>query len=189
LDQRQGHVGTGDTHVAVIHRAIFDQFLRHTLDEIAGNGESAPGITARFADNLRIYAHDLTRKVEQWPAAVAWIDRRIRLNGATDREILTISLMEAGMVGIIGGTVGLIISYLFQYVVNNALVGSATTADSISIMNVTISVSELGGSLVVIPTDLALIALGLATCIGIVAGLYPSLRAARMTTVVALKTE
>jgi putative ABC transport system permease protein len=109
--------------------------------------------------------------------------------GATDRDILTIFLMEAGMVGVIGGTVGLLISYLFQYVVNNAVMGASETADSISIMNVTISVSELGGSLVVIPTELALVALGLATCIGIAAGLYPSLRAARMTTVLALKTE
>jgi putative ABC transport system permease protein len=109
--------------------------------------------------------------------------------GATDREILTIFLLEAGMVGVIGGTVGLTISYLFQYIVNNAVMGSSATADSITIMNVTISVSELGGSLVVIPTELALTALGLATCIGIAAGLYPSLRAARMTTVIALKTE
>ncbi len=109
--------------------------------------------------------------------------------GATDRAILTIFLMEAGMVGIIGGSVGLLISYLFQYTVNNALMGSSNTVDTIEFMNVTISVSELGGSLVVIPTELALLALGLATCIGVAAGLYPSLRAARMTTVVALKTE
>jgi ABC-type antimicrobial peptide transport system permease subunit len=93
------------------------------------------------------------------------------------------------MVGVIGGTVGLLISYLFQYLVNTALLGSASSSDTISFMNVTISISELGGSLVVIPAELALMALALATCIGVAAGLYPSLRAARMTTVLALKAE
>ncbi|MCB9450239.1 MAG: ABC transporter permease [Anaerolineaceae bacterium] len=109
--------------------------------------------------------------------------------GASDRSILTIFLMEAGMVGIIGGVVGLVVSYLFQYLVNAAMLGSATSSDTISFMNVTISISELGGALIVIPTELAIVALALATCIGIAAGLYPSLRAARMTTVLALKTE
>ena len=86
----------------------------------------------------------------------------------------------------IGGTVGLLVCYLFQYVVNALLLGSASSSDSISFMNVTISVAELNGSLIVIPRELAL---GLATGIGVASGLYPSLRAARMLTVLALKTE
>lgn len=109
--------------------------------------------------------------------------------GATDRTILTVFLMEAGMVGVIGGTVGLLVCYLFQYLANALLMGASSSADSISFMNVTISVSELGGSLIVIPRELVLAALALATGIGVAAGLYPSLRAARMTPVLALKTD
>lgn len=52
-----------------------------------------------------------------------------------------------------------------------------------------VDTSQLSSGLVIIPTELALFALLLATAVGVVAGLYPALRAARMTTVVALKTE
>ncbi|PJF24289.1 MAG: peptide ABC transporter permease, partial [Phototrophicales bacterium] len=49
--------------------------------------------------------------------------------------------------------------------------------------------AQLGGGLVVIPSDLALFALALAMSVGIIAGLLPSLRAARMLTVQALRSE
>lgn len=105
--------------------------------------------------------------------------------GATDRAVLTIFLIEAGLVGLIGGLTGLAISYLLQYVVNTALAN--TTSGTISFLS--IRISQFDGSLIVIPGGLSLLALGLATSIGICAGLGPALRAARMTTVVALKTE
>ncbi len=109
--------------------------------------------------------------------------------GATDRAILTIFLIEAALVGLIGGTAGLAVCYGLEYAVNAALSNMGSSTDTISFMNTTISVSELSGNLIVIPPNLALSALGLAACIGIVAGLYPALRAARMTTVLALKSE
>ena len=109
--------------------------------------------------------------------------------GATDGAILTIFLVEASLVGIIGGASGLAVCYLFQYVVNTAVSDMGSSSDTISFMNTTISVSDLSGNLIVIPPELALAALGLAACIGVAAGLYPALRAARMTTVLALKAE
>jgi putative ABC transport system permease protein len=109
--------------------------------------------------------------------------------GATDGAILTIFLVEAGLVGLIGGTAGLSVCYLFQYAVNAALANMGNSSDTISFMNTTISVSQLSGNLIVIPPELALAALGMAACIGVVAGLYPAFRAARMTTVLALRSE
>ncbi|WP_119066519.1 ABC transporter permease [Aggregatilinea lenta] len=109
--------------------------------------------------------------------------------GATDRAILTIFLSEAGMVGLIGGIAGLGLCYVFQYGVNSVLNSMGTTSDTISFMNATISVSDLGGNLIAIPAQLALIALTLAAYVGIAAGLYPAYRAARMTTVLALKSD
>jgi ABC-type antimicrobial peptide transport system permease subunit len=109
--------------------------------------------------------------------------------GATDGAILTIFLVEAGLVGLIGGTAGLSVCYLFQYVVNAALANMGNSSDTISFMNTTISVSQLGGNLIVIPAELALVALAMAACIGVAAGLYPAFRAARMTTVLALRSE
>jgi ABC-type antimicrobial peptide transport system permease subunit len=109
--------------------------------------------------------------------------------GATDREVLTIFLIEAGLVGLIGGTAGLAVCYALQYGVNAALTNMSSSTETISFMNTSIAVSELSGNLIVIPANLALSALGLAACIGTAAGLYPALRAARMTTVLALKSE
>jgi ABC-type antimicrobial peptide transport system permease subunit len=43
--------------------------------------------------------------------------------------------------------------------------------------------------LLVIPPELTLFAMGLATAVGVVSGLLPALRAARMTPVLALKAE
>jgi putative ABC transport system permease protein len=105
--------------------------------------------------------------------------------GATDRAVLTVFLIEAGLVGLIGGISGLAISYLLQYVVNTLLANNLS--GTISIMS--INITQLNGSLIVIPAQLSILALGLATGIGIGAGLSPALRAARMTTVIALRTE
>lgn len=102
--------------------------------------------------------------------------------GATDRAIMTIFLLEAGMVGLLGGACGLAISYLVQYLANQLL-----TDLSFSFLSVSISGSS--SPLIAISSQLALFAVGLATCIGIGAGSYPAMRAARMTTVVALKTD
>lgn len=105
--------------------------------------------------------------------------------GATDQAVLTIFLIEAGMVGLLGGGAGLVISYGVESLVNS-FVAQASSA-SVSFLN--INISDLGGTLIAIPAELSLAALALATCIGIGAGFYPSMRAARMMTVTALKTE
>jgi len=108
--------------------------------------------------------------------------------GATDRDVLIVFLLEAALVGILGGLAGITAAYGLQNLINTAL-ANAPQEQSSGIMFLPVDVSQLGGELVVIPPELALFALALATSVGILAGLYPSLRAARMTTVTALKTE
>jgi ABC-type lipoprotein release transport system permease subunit len=49
--------------------------------------------------------------------------------------------------------------------------------------------SQIGGNLIIIPQELILFALVLATGVGIVAGLYPAWRAAKMPPVLALKQD
>ncbi len=107
--------------------------------------------------------------------------------GATDRDVLTVFLLEAGLVGLSGGIAGVVLSYGLQNLINSALTN--IQPDQSGVMFLPLDVSQLGGRLVVIPPELALFALVLATSVGIIAGLFPSLRASRMTTVVALKTE
>jgi putative ABC transport system permease protein len=110
--------------------------------------------------------------------------------GATDRDVLTVFLIEAALVGLAGGATGVGASLLIQNVINEAI-RSAPASQGGGVMFLPLDTSQLGssGGLIVIPTELALFALLLATGVGIFAGFYPALRAARMTTVVALKTE
>jgi putative ABC transport system permease protein len=107
--------------------------------------------------------------------------------GAKDRDVLTVFLVEAGLVGFSGGVAGVIVSYILQNLVNQALANAPTQQNGI--MFLPLDVSQIGGRLIIISPELAVFALALATSVGIAAGLYPSLRAARMLTVNALKTE
>lgn len=109
--------------------------------------------------------------------------------GATDRDVLTIFLVEAGLVGLVGGGAGVAIAYAVQSVVNQALQNAPTGEGGGGMMFLPIDVSATGGNLLVIPSELALFALALATLVGVFAGFYPALRAARMTTVMALKSD
>ena len=109
--------------------------------------------------------------------------------GATDRDVLTIFLIEAGLVGLVGGLSGLAVSYVIQNLINETVRNLPQGDQGGGLIFLPLDTSQIGGNLVVIPPELALFALALATSVGICAGLYPALRAARMTTVVALKSE
>ncbi|MEO8397991.1 MAG: hypothetical protein ABI700_33665 [Chloroflexota bacterium] len=89
------------------------------------------------------------------------------------------------MVGLLGGAVGLAVSYLLQSVGNEVL---SDLSASGSIILLSVSITSTSG-LISIPSDLALFAVALATLIGIGAGLYPAMCAAHMTTVLALKAD
>lgn len=108
--------------------------------------------------------------------------------GATDQAVLTIFLIEAGMVGLIGGGAGLLISYLLQSTGNSVLADMSASGALEGFLSVDLA-SDSSQSLITIPPELAFFAVALATLIGIMAGLYPATRAARMTTVLALKAD
>lgn len=107
--------------------------------------------------------------------------------GATDQDVMTIFLFEAGLVGLTGGLSGLGFSFLLQQLLNQVLANAANS--DIDLDSLPIDMSTIGDTVITIPPELAIIALVLATCIGIVAGIYPAFRAARMIPVLALKTD
>jgi putative ABC transport system permease protein len=107
--------------------------------------------------------------------------------GATDRDVLTVFLIEAGLVGFMGGLAGVGLSLFLQNVINQAVLNAPTGQQGG--IGLPFDTSQIGGNLVVIPTELTIFALILATAVGLGAGLYPALRAARLPPVIALKME
>lgn len=105
--------------------------------------------------------------------------------GARDSNILWIFLFEAAFVGFSGGFVGIIFATLLAEEVNRLLLSQADSITSLGFLPLNPSLMQ--GDLLLIPMSLNLFALALATGVGILAGLLPALRAARMSPVTALK--
>lgn len=107
--------------------------------------------------------------------------------GATNRNVLTIFLIEAGLVGFSGGVAGVGVALLIQNLINEGIKNIPQGSPATSFLP--IDPSKLGGNLVIIPPELLIFAILLATGVGLGAGLYPSLRAANLQPVIALKSE
>lgn len=102
--------------------------------------------------------------------------------GATNRDVLSIFLGEAGGIGFLGGLGGVIIGWLAGQVINVVAMAYLTN-----------QVSQSGGAppnfAISTPLWLPLFALAFATLVGLASGLYPALRAATLVPVTALKYE
>jgi putative ABC transport system permease protein len=112
--------------------------------------------------------------------------------GATDRDVMTIFLIEAALVGLVGGLSGVGLSLFLQNVINEALRNApAPNPDGAGggMMFLPFDTSQIGGNLFVIPPELSLFAVALATLVGVGAGLYPAWRASHLPPVIALKSE
>jgi putative ABC transport system permease protein len=92
-------------------------------------------------------------------------------------DIREMFLLEAGIIGFIGGLAGLVFSYGASYVLNKfagGLFGGGSGG---------------AGTISVIPAWLALAALGFATLVGIISGFMPARRAMKLSALEAIKTE
>jgi putative ABC transport system permease protein len=98
--------------------------------------------------------------------------------GASRGDIRAMFMIEAGMLGFIGGITGVVLGWGLGRVLNRVILWYAERND----------LPVQGNFFVVTPT-LALAALGFATLVGIVAGLYPANRAARLDPLLALRHE
>lgn len=102
----------------------------------------------------------------------------LKAMGASRADIRWMFMIEAGLIGMLGGVAGLTLSWILSHVLNR---GALWYAENHKL--------PLPETLFVITPLLALQAIGFATLIGIVAGLYPANRAASLDPLVALRHE
>jgi putative ABC transport system permease protein len=98
--------------------------------------------------------------------------------GASRGDIRGMFMLEAGLIGLLGGAVGIVGGWLLGILLNQ-VIGWYIERERLPI----------AATFFVTPWWLALAALGFAALVGVVAGLYPAARAARLDPLVALRYE
>lgn len=103
----------------------------------------------------------------------------MKVLGCLVRDIKRQFLLEAGLIGLLGGIVGILISYVLSFLINkygagfmSSLVGTGTT-----------------GELSVIPFWLPFAAAAFGMSVGLLSGYFPARRATRIRAIEAMKTE
>ncbi len=104
--------------------------------------------------------------------------------GATNRDILGIFLGEAASIGLMGGVIGTTLGWGLGQTFNNIFGGALS-----SFFPIAPSPNGSAVQLVNTPLWLIIFSIAFSTLIGLLSGLYPSIRAAMMEPVVALKYE
>jgi putative ABC transport system permease protein len=105
--------------------------------------------------------------------------------GATNRDVMSVFLAEAGGIGLLGGLGGVLLGVALGGAVN--LVGGTYLAAQA--VQGGASASDLSFTLSHIPLWLPLFAVMFATLVGVVSGVYPAVRAASLSPITALKYE
>ena len=96
-------------------------------------------------------------------------------------NIRGIFLMEAGMIGLLGGIIGTLISYGISFAMNTFMGGGLASVIGYG--------GEGGGEVSIIPIWLVLMALAFSTLIGLISGYYPANRAVKISALEAIKNE
>ncbi len=104
----------------------------------------------------------------------------MKVIGCKLRDIRGMFLVEAAIIGIVGGAFGVVFSYGISALVNKLAAGGGMEAFGIYSSEAALSI---------IPPWLDLAALILATAVGVISGLYPAIRATRLSALEAIKNE
>ena len=104
----------------------------------------------------------------------------MKVLGCFISNIRLVFLMEAGMIGLLGGLMGTIISYGISAVMN--FIGSGAVA---GMMGIAVADSRIS----IIPLWLVLLALVFSTIIGLISGFYPANRAVKISALEAIRNE
>lgn len=105
----------------------------------------------------------------------------MKVIGANLPDIKKMFLIEAGLIGLVGGVVGMTFSFIISLIMNTFLAG---------ILNAMMGGMGGEGSVIsIIPWWVALGAIAFSTVIGIISGYYPAKRAMKLSALESLKNE
>ena len=104
----------------------------------------------------------------------------MKVIGCRIRDIQSLFLIEAAYIGFIGGTMGVLFSYLLSVLINHVVTNSEIGAEM---------GFQAGSALSVIPLWLGPVAIVFAILIAMVAGFFPSLRAMKLSPLAAIRAE
>ncbi len=102
----------------------------------------------------------------------------MKVIGATLSDIKRLFLLEAVIIGFLGGVVGILLSYGVSAILNNVQLSF------LSMMS-----TEEGSEISVIPIWLSLCSLGFSSMVGLISGYFPARRAMKLSSLSAIKTE
>ncbi len=106
----------------------------------------------------------------------------MKVIGANLKDIRRLFLLEAALIGVVGGIAGVLFSYTVSFLLNTFL--SKGFGDGMFMMG-----SGEGGPLSIIPFTLAVAAVIFSTAIGVLAGYYPANRAMKISALESLRNE
>ena len=106
--------------------------------------------------------------------------------GATNRDVMSVFLAEAGGIGVLGGLGGVLLGVGLGALID--LVASTYLAAQ-AVQQSGAAASDTSISLIYIPLWLPIFAMLFATLVGVASGIYPAMRAAALSPVSALKYE
>ncbi len=106
--------------------------------------------------------------------------------GATNRDVMSVFLAEAGGIGFLGGIGGVLLGVGLGALID--LIAS-TYLGALAVQQGGVAASDVSFTLIHTPFWLPLFAVTFATLVGVASGIYPAMRAAALSPVAALKYE
>lgn len=108
----------------------------------------------------------------------------MKVLGCTIKDIRKLFLFEAGMIGLFGGIIGIILGYLASWGINKF---GAPVFGSLMSGNYMYDMTNTKFS--IIPIYLPLFSLGISVVVGLLSGYFPARRATKISAIEAMKTE
>lgn len=121
----------------------------------------------------------------------------MKVLGCEVRKIRNMFLVEAGAIGLLGGVIGVALSFLASLFLNNLTIIAALFGGTVDMSGL---MSSFGGgyygmmdgtsaAISIIPPWLVLLGLGFSTLVGVLSGLWPAIRATKISALEAIRHE